>query len=152
MKFLVPNCSCLQNPWLGGYRPQIPVLSVLCPQMNLLNLALPRTKFLGTPLLQTSPHSSLILASCIAVLLPTAAFRLYWLSGAAFEGGKWGDRPRPRSWGGPALQAYEFVKLYSPVNWKCWYKLRLKSFFKVKFLSVVLGCLLFRNLHNQCLR
>jgi hypothetical protein len=28
MKFLVPNYSCLQNPWLGGYRPQIPVLSV----------------------------------------------------------------------------------------------------------------------------
>ena len=22
---------------LGGYRPQIPVLSVLCPQLNLLN-------------------------------------------------------------------------------------------------------------------
>ena len=32
MKFLVPNYSCLQNPWLGGYRPQ-----VLCPQLNLLN-------------------------------------------------------------------------------------------------------------------
>jgi len=29
MKFLVPNYSCLQNPWLEGYRPQIPVLSVL---------------------------------------------------------------------------------------------------------------------------
>ena len=29
MKFLVPNYSCLQNHWLGGYRPQIPVLSVL---------------------------------------------------------------------------------------------------------------------------
>ena len=29
MKFLVPNYSCFQNPWLGGYRPQIPVLSVL---------------------------------------------------------------------------------------------------------------------------
>jgi len=28
MKFLVPNYSCLQNPWLGGYCPQIPVL---CP-------------------------------------------------------------------------------------------------------------------------
>ena len=28
MKFLVPNYSCLQNPWLGGCRPQIPVLSV----------------------------------------------------------------------------------------------------------------------------
>ena len=24
---------------------------------------------------------------------------------AAFEGGKWGDRPRSRSWVGPALQA-----------------------------------------------
>ena len=31
MKFLVPNYSCLQNPWLGGYRLQIPFLSVLCP-------------------------------------------------------------------------------------------------------------------------
>ena len=37
MKFLVSNYSCLQNPWLGGYRPQIPILSVLCPQLNLLN-------------------------------------------------------------------------------------------------------------------
>ena len=46
--FFVPNYSCLQNPWLGGYRPQIPLLSVLCPQLNLLNP--PRKKFLGTPL------------------------------------------------------------------------------------------------------
>jgi len=37
MKFLVPNYSCLQNPWLEGNRPQIPVFSVLCPQLNLLN-------------------------------------------------------------------------------------------------------------------
>jgi len=29
MTFLVPNYSCLQNPWLGGHCPQIPVLSVL---------------------------------------------------------------------------------------------------------------------------
>ena len=29
MKFLVPNYSCLQNPWQGDYHPQIPVLSVL---------------------------------------------------------------------------------------------------------------------------
>ena len=29
MKFLVPNYSCLQNPWLGGYHPQISVISVL---------------------------------------------------------------------------------------------------------------------------
>ena len=34
MKFLVANYSCLQNPWLRGYRPQIPVL---CLQLNLLN-------------------------------------------------------------------------------------------------------------------
>jgi hypothetical protein len=37
MKFLVPNYSCIQNPWLGGCHPQIPVLSVLCSQLNLLN-------------------------------------------------------------------------------------------------------------------
>ena len=49
MKFFVPNYSCLQNPWLGGYRPQIPVLSVLCLQLNLMTPP-PRTKFLGTPL------------------------------------------------------------------------------------------------------
>jgi len=24
MKFIVPNYSCLQNPWLGGYRPPDP--------------------------------------------------------------------------------------------------------------------------------
>ena len=47
MKFLVPNYSCLQNPWLGGYHSQIPILSVLnwiwWPPH-------PRKKFLGTPL------------------------------------------------------------------------------------------------------
>ena len=37
MKFLVPNYSCFQKPCLGGYRPQIPFLSVLCSQLNLLN-------------------------------------------------------------------------------------------------------------------
>ena len=36
MKFLVPNYSCLQNPWLGGLPSKIPVLSVHCPQLNLL--------------------------------------------------------------------------------------------------------------------
>ena len=52
MKFLVPNYSCLHNPWLGSYRPQIPVLSVVCPQLNLLNPP-SRTKFLGRPLFIT---------------------------------------------------------------------------------------------------
>ena len=32
MKFLVPNYSCLQNPLLGTYRPQIPVH--VCPQSS----------------------------------------------------------------------------------------------------------------------
>ena len=36
MKFFVPNYICLQNPWLGGYHTQIPVLCILCPQLNLL--------------------------------------------------------------------------------------------------------------------
>jgi len=50
MKFLVPNYSCLQNFWLVGYLPQIPVLSILCPQLILLNPPAPaRIKFLGTP-------------------------------------------------------------------------------------------------------
>jgi len=35
MKFLVPNYSCLQNPWLGGYHPRSPfclssVLNWIC--------------------------------------------------------------------------------------------------------------------------
>ena len=38
MKFLVPNYSCLPEPLTrGGYRPQIPILSILSPQLNLLN-------------------------------------------------------------------------------------------------------------------
>jgi hypothetical protein len=46
MKFLVPNYRCLQNPWLGGHCPKIPVLSVL----NWICWTPPRIKFLGTPL------------------------------------------------------------------------------------------------------
>jgi len=50
MKILEPNYTCAQNPLLGDYRPQIPVLSVLCPQLNLLTPHPPK-KILGTPLL-----------------------------------------------------------------------------------------------------
>ena len=49
MKFLVTNYSLFENPWLECFSPQIPVLCVLCPQLNLLNIP-PRTKFVGTPL------------------------------------------------------------------------------------------------------
>ena len=48
MKFFVQNYSCLQNPRVRGYRPQIPVPSLLSPQLNLLNP--PEKKILGTPL------------------------------------------------------------------------------------------------------
>ena len=47
MKFLVPNYSCLQNPWLGGYRPQIPFLSVLNWICLLNPPPLPRNKIPG---------------------------------------------------------------------------------------------------------
>jgi len=45
MRFLVPNYSCLQNPWLGGYRPRSP-FSLSSTEF----VEPPRTKFLGTPL------------------------------------------------------------------------------------------------------
>jgi hypothetical protein len=41
-----------------GYRPQIPVISVLCPQLNLLNPPPPRTKFLDTSLLEDGTDMS----------------------------------------------------------------------------------------------
>ena len=51
MKFVVPNYSCLQNPWLGGYRPPDP--RSLCPLSWTEFVEHPRTKFLGTPLIYT---------------------------------------------------------------------------------------------------
>jgi len=50
MKFLVPNYSCLQNPWLGSYSLQIRVLSSV---INWICWNPPGTKFLGTPLAPT---------------------------------------------------------------------------------------------------
>ena len=52
MKVLVPNSSCLQNPWLGSYCPQIPVLFVLS-STQFVDPPPPRTKFLVTPVDQT---------------------------------------------------------------------------------------------------
>ena len=45
MKFLVPNYSCLQNPWLGATAPRSPSL---CPLSSTEFVEHPRTKFLGT--------------------------------------------------------------------------------------------------------
>jgi len=53
-KFLVPKYSCLQNPWLGVYRHQIPVLSVLdwicwTPPNKIPGYATGADKFLARP-------------------------------------------------------------------------------------------------------
>jgi hypothetical protein len=50
MKFLVPNYSCLQNLWLGGYRPTDP--RSLCP--------LSSTEFVGPP-----PEQNSLVRHCI---------------------------------------------------------------------------------------
>ena len=51
MKFLVPNYSCLQNPWLGGLPPPTSPFS-LPSVLNWIcwTLPSPRTQFLGTAL------------------------------------------------------------------------------------------------------
>jgi hypothetical protein len=54
MKFLVPNYSCLQNSWLGAYRPQLP--RSLCPLSSTEFVEPPQTKFLGTPLYPAVPQ------------------------------------------------------------------------------------------------
>jgi hypothetical protein len=41
MKFLVPNYSCLQNPWLGGYRPPDPRSLCSLPSTGFVELPLP---------------------------------------------------------------------------------------------------------------
>ena len=48
LKFLVPNYSCLQYPWLGGCRP--PYHRSVCPLSSAEFVEPPRTNFLGTPL------------------------------------------------------------------------------------------------------
>ena len=75
MKFLASNYSCLQNPWLGSYRSQIPLLSVLCPQLNLLNL--PRTKFLGTSLICMHKILSFRKYNCTCILKKHKAKQIF---------------------------------------------------------------------------
>ena len=63
MKFLVPNYGCLQSPWIWDCRPQIPFLSVLPPQLNLLTPS--RTKFLGTPLVIQEEKLNVTACRCL---------------------------------------------------------------------------------------
>jgi len=59
MKFLVPNYSCLQKPWLGGYCPPDPrSLCRLSSTEFVEPPSLSRTKFLGTPLPSSSGNLS----------------------------------------------------------------------------------------------
>ena len=94
MKFLVPNYSCLQNPWVGGYRPQIPVLSVL----NWICWTPPRTKFLGTPLAR-------VVLCCVLSEWIWTAGRVTWL----------------RKWSGPFWSGFlqcEEMLYYPDVNFR----------------------------------
>ena len=77
MKFLVPNYSCLQSPWLGGYRPQIPVLSVL----NWIFWT-PRGQFLDTPL----PAPPVIFNPCFRIAIRKV---LAYREGLMWSGGRW---------------------------------------------------------------
>ena len=54
MKFLVPNYSCLQNPWLGGRGLLPPDPRSLSPTEFVEPP--PRTKFLGMPLRHNNPE------------------------------------------------------------------------------------------------
>ena len=69
MKFLVPNYSCFQNPWLRGYRPQIPVLSVLnwiCWTPPPKKISLYATGYGGPSVYACFPAVRAWLTSCIA--------------------------------------------------------------------------------------
>ena len=79
MKFIVPNYSSLQNPWIGGYAPRP---RSLCPLSSTEFVEPPptRKKCLGTPLLsvpffiQQSKHMRRIIFSSVACLdLPLIA-------------------------------------------------------------------------------
>ena len=65
IKFLVPNYSCLQNPWQGGYRPPDP--RFLCPLFSTEFVERPPNKIPGyaTGNLVICPDISLELAASV---------------------------------------------------------------------------------------
>ena len=102
MKFLVQNYSCLQNPWLGGYLTQIPVLSVLCPQLYLLNPP-PEQSFwvrhwpLGSPIAPEAPGKVYKLGREFRVKVSWGLekyFTVYTLSRFSWHKGHIADRIR----------------------------------------------------------
>jgi len=76
IKFIVPNYSCLQNPWLGGYHPQVPVLSVLNWICWTSSPPHPKKKFLGTPLTVALRLRTETVCSGMWVLTPSSRYTL----------------------------------------------------------------------------
>ena len=69
MKFLLPNYSCLQ---IRGYRSQSPVLSVLYPQLNLLNPTRKKNPWYATDRNRSAPKKKPPLSSIEGRMVHTA--------------------------------------------------------------------------------
>ena len=95
MKFLVPNYSCLQNPWLWGYRPQIPFFLLSVLNWIFWTPPPPRTKFLGTPLVQSAPSISSRTARCTLRLYLWKEVQENCTVGQTV--GRWGDEADVRA-------------------------------------------------------
>jgi len=67
MKFRVPNSSYLQDPWLGGYCPQIHILSVLCPLLNFLNPSPTEKNFWESHWFQQHETSNAVIISVVVL-------------------------------------------------------------------------------------
>ena len=75
MKFIVPNYSCLHNPWLGGLSPPDP--RSLCPLSSTEFVEPPpRTKFVGTPLPNMTLYTPLLSPS-VRATCPTHLILLH---------------------------------------------------------------------------
>ena len=81
MKFLVPNYSCLQYPWLGGYRSPFSLSSVL----NWICWPPSRTKFLGTPLVICTLPITVCSHSSLCVFPPSTKHLEFPLFGMNYE-------------------------------------------------------------------
>jgi len=108
MKFLVTNYSCLQNPLLRGYRPQIPVLSVLCPQLNLLNPLPNKIPGYATGIAATA-RASLLTAKALSVL-----YNITGKKGEVFSA------HAMNAYGGEGGRGTPPFILYLGIRWKGW--------------------------------
>jgi hypothetical protein len=63
MKVLLPNYSCIQNPWVGDYRPQIAILCPLSSTENVEHPLTPPTPTNKIPEYGTATNRSVMLRS-----------------------------------------------------------------------------------------